>query len=69
MPVSYVIGDVAGEVESPVYAILDMNKSLSENRHEPVRRKRTAIAGAQCLDADDNIGAGAEVGWRVAHYD
>ncbi|MBK7092510.1 MAG: efflux RND transporter permease subunit [bacterium] len=30
MPVSYVIGDVAGEVESPVYAILDMNKALDE---------------------------------------
>lgn len=30
MPVSYVIGDVAGEVESPVYAIMDMNKSLSK---------------------------------------
>jgi multidrug efflux pump subunit AcrB len=29
MPVSYVIGDVAGVVESPVYAIQQMNKSLS----------------------------------------
>ena len=28
MPVTYVIGDVAGEVESPVYAILNMNKAL-----------------------------------------
>jgi multidrug efflux pump subunit AcrB len=28
MPVTYVIGDVAGVVESPVYAILDMNKAL-----------------------------------------
>jgi multidrug efflux pump subunit AcrB len=28
MPVTYVIGDVAGVVESPVYAILKMNKSL-----------------------------------------
>ena len=28
MPVTYVIGDVAGEVESPVYAIMDMNKKL-----------------------------------------
>jgi len=28
MPVTYVIGDVAGSVESPVYAILQMNKSL-----------------------------------------
>jgi multidrug efflux pump subunit AcrB len=28
MPVSYVIGDVAGAVESPVYAILKMNQAL-----------------------------------------
>jgi multidrug efflux pump subunit AcrB len=28
MPVTYVIGDVAGLVESPVYAILQMNKAL-----------------------------------------
>jgi multidrug efflux pump subunit AcrB len=28
MPVTYVIGDVAGLVESPVYAILNMNKAL-----------------------------------------
>jgi multidrug efflux pump subunit AcrB len=28
MPVAYVIGDVAGVVESPVYAILNMNKAL-----------------------------------------
>jgi multidrug efflux pump subunit AcrB len=30
MPVTYVIGDVAGEVESPVYAILDMNNKLKQ---------------------------------------
>jgi multidrug efflux pump subunit AcrB len=28
MPVTYVIGDVAGQVESPVYAILKMNNAL-----------------------------------------
>jgi multidrug efflux pump subunit AcrB len=28
MPVTYVIGDVAGAVESPVYAILNMNRAL-----------------------------------------
>src|SRR6185369_15007859 len=28
MPVTYVIGDVAGVVESPVYAILKMNQAL-----------------------------------------
>jgi multidrug efflux pump subunit AcrB len=30
MPVTYVIGDVAGAVESPVYAIFKMNESLRE---------------------------------------
>jgi multidrug efflux pump subunit AcrB len=30
MPVTYVIGDVAGAVESPVYAILKMNKALKQ---------------------------------------
>jgi len=28
MPVTYVVGDVAGAVESPVYAILEMNQAL-----------------------------------------
>lgn len=28
MPVTYIIGDVAGEIESPVYAIMEMNKKL-----------------------------------------
>ena len=27
------------------------------------------LRDAQRHDADDNVGAGAEVGWRVAHYD
>jgi multidrug efflux pump subunit AcrB len=30
MPVTYVVGDVAGVVESPVYAILKMNKALKQ---------------------------------------
>ncbi len=30
MPVTYVIGDVAGVVESPVYAILQMNQALAK---------------------------------------
>jgi multidrug efflux pump subunit AcrB len=32
LPVTYVTGDVAGSIESPVYAILQMNKSLSSLR-------------------------------------
>jgi multidrug efflux pump subunit AcrB len=30
MPVTYVIGDVAGQKESPVYAILEMNEALEK---------------------------------------
>ncbi len=30
MPVTYVIGDVAGSIESPVYAILKMNKAIRQ---------------------------------------
>ena len=30
MPVTYVVGDVAGSIESPVYAILAMNKELEK---------------------------------------
>lgn len=30
MPVTYVIADVAGEVESPVYAILQMNRAIAQ---------------------------------------
>jgi len=29
MPVTYVIGDVAGEIESPVYAIAEMNRKIA----------------------------------------
>jgi multidrug efflux pump subunit AcrB len=32
MPVTYVVGDVAGGAESPVYAILQMNRSIAEMR-------------------------------------
>ena len=48
-PVIYVTGDVAGEVESPVYAILAMNERLGEagitvyNARQPERLDETAI--------------------------
>ncbi len=35
MPVSYVIGDVAGAVESPVYAILEMNERIKSEFRAP----------------------------------
>ena len=39
MPVTYVIGDVAGIVESPVYAILKMNKALRASGYACLRRE------------------------------
>ena len=42
MPVTYVIGDVAGAVESPVYAIFEDEPALREARHPRVRRRRRA---------------------------
>jgi len=39
LPVTYVIGDVAGVVESPVYAIFEMNKKLEQLRVGSSRRE------------------------------
>jgi len=55
LPVTYVTGDVAGSIESPVYAILQMNQSLSSielpegygfeifNAHQPFDSSRYAM--------------------------
>ncbi len=48
MPVSYVIGDVAGKIESPVYAILDMNKRL---QHLDMRQFGGSTPQLQVLNA------------------
>ncbi len=47
MPVTYVIGDVAGVVESPVYAILKMNKALAKLDTTRIRRRRLAVENLQ----------------------
>lgn len=47
MPVTYVIGDVAGTVESPVYAILNMNRAL---RSFDMREFGGSIAGIEYLE-------------------
>jgi multidrug efflux pump subunit AcrB len=44
MPVTYVIGDVAGEVESPVYAIQAMNKALKKLDERQFMRNGDALA-------------------------
>jgi multidrug efflux pump subunit AcrB len=55
LPVTYVTGDVAGELESPVYAILQMNRALSSvgvpegyeleifNTHQPFDSSKYAM--------------------------
>jgi multidrug efflux pump subunit AcrB len=45
MPVTYVVGDVAGEIESPVYAILKMNRSLRELDAQTLSRTRQSFVG------------------------
>ena len=47
MPVTYVIGDVAGVVESPVYAILKMNQALAKLDTRAIRRRRRAAENLQ----------------------
>ena len=53
MPVTYVIGDVAGAIESPVYAILqDERGDLAEHRCDVSSEPTTAEhQGAQCRAA------------------
>ena len=70
MPVTYVIGDVAGVVESPVYAILKMNNALQQL--DTVRRSAVTAGSAgdlQCHLPFTEARAGDEVGRRMAHYD
>jgi hypothetical protein len=49
MPVTYVTGDVAGEVESPVYAIFELNDKPRAGRHRAaggLRREQLTIRNA-----------------------
>jgi len=56
MPVTYVIGDVAGVIESPVYAIQKMNQALrastcaDSGNAEPTLK----ILNATCRSATSN---------------
>ncbi|MEK7685716.1 MAG: efflux RND transporter permease subunit [Verrucomicrobiota bacterium] len=67
MPVTYVIGDVAGVIESPVYAILKMNKALrgldarefvdaSGSRSAETRSSQSAIDQSLLTSAPTGIG-------------
>ncbi|MBX7136780.1 MAG: efflux RND transporter permease subunit [Oligoflexia bacterium] len=58
LPVTYVLGDVAGAVESPVYAILNMNRELAQldGREFGGKRKEIPIFNA-VLPFDDSAPA------------
>ena len=51
MPVTYVIGDVAGVVESPVYAILEMNRKLAKLRTDGVMESWSDEAAVGSADS------------------
>ena len=64
MPVTYVTGDVAGTVESPVYAILQMNRALSTIQ----TARRIRPRDLQHAAAVRQLEVRHEVGRRVAHH-
>jgi multidrug efflux pump subunit AcrB len=63
MPVTYVIGDVAGVIESPVYAIIEMNKALKKldrrefvepaERPPGIEQRQERVAGS--TPPEDNL--------------
>ena len=52
LPVTYVTGDVAGVVEGPVYAILDMNRALAQVK-TPTAAPMTVYNAVQPFDASE----------------
>ncbi len=65
MPVTYVIGDVAGVVESPVYAILKMNEVL---RKLDARQFGGAPASGTARNDNELKHAGSETGAPIRIY-
>ncbi len=65
MPVTYVIGDVAGTVESPVYAILKMNEIL---RKLDARDFGGAPASGMARNDNELKHAGSETGAPIKIY-
>ncbi len=67
MPVSYVIGDVAGVVESPVYAILEMNKVLKQldTRKFGGSGARLKILNANLPFTDDQLAMKWDGEWHI----
>jgi multidrug efflux pump subunit AcrB len=69
MPVTYVIGDVAGVVESPVYAILKMNKALEKLDAREFGGTPSTVS-AQATDAANHAEAvlGAPTQIKIYNY-
>ena len=59
------IGDVAGEEESPVYAILKMSEAHRQDSSCPMA---TACQALQRRPAREHRALSHEVGWRMAHH-
>ena len=68
MPVTYVIGDVAGVVESPVYAILKMNEALRKLDTREFGGSGAALKIHNAAHAVHRCRTRHEMGWRVAHH-
>ena len=69
MPVTYVIGDVAGAVESPVYAILKMNKALRRLDTREFGGDGSPLKIYNSVHAVHRQPAVAQMGRRMAHHD
>ena len=63
MPVVYVIGDLAGEKESPVYAILDLGKKSRRSSCPKVTISRSTLRAFRKATDDRH-----EVGRGMAHH-
>ncbi len=60
MPVTYVIGDVAGVIESPFYAISEMNQALRHSGREPL-----ALYNATMPFSDDRPALKWDGEWHI----
>jgi multidrug efflux pump subunit AcrB len=67
LPVTYVIGDVAGEIESPVYAILQMNRALRalDLREFGDDRAQLRLYNAQLPFSDEHLAMKWDGEWHI----
>ena len=63
MPVTYVTADIAGVMESPVYAVLQLGPEIDKFKIQPAIRSSSMAA----IPSDPEP-LFDEMGWRVAHH-